>query len=132
MADIAEGRSGRPNGMEADAYAGARGTPRSLDGLEVLSVLHGCSPNPASDEALITFSLGGDERSGDVRSTTLTVYDIRGRVVRTVLNDQLPAGRHEIRWNLREDTGDRVAAGCYVYALTSGSEVLRGKLLVVN
>lgn len=47
----------------------------------------------------------------------LTVYDVSGRRVATVLNARLQAGPHESRWSGRDDRGDAVASGLYFLRL---------------
>jgi len=132
MSDLPDGRGMLPEGHEAVAYDGRGGSPEGRHHEGSASVLHGPLPNPAVTESTIAFTLGDDERWGGGRPTSVTLFDIRGRIVRTLLDDRLPAGRHETRWDLRDERGERVAAGCYLVALSSGEETLRGKLLVVN
>ncbi len=64
-------------------------------------------PNPAHLNT--TFALGLP-RDGRVRAV---IYDTAGRRVATLKDDVLPAGRHELTWNLTADTGDRTAPGVY-------------------
>jgi len=134
MADLPDGRIAAIQTMDPEVYGGRLidGGDDPVDDTELGSVLHGCAPNPAASETRISFTLGDDERWGGERPTTVTVFDVRGRLVRTLMNDRLPAGRHEAFWDLRDDGGRRVAAGCYLFALTAGDETLHGKLLVVN
>ncbi len=134
MADLPYGRAASVESMDPQLYGErqADGAAGPAGDTELRSVLHGCAPNPAAKETRISFTLGDDERWGGQRPTTVTVFDVRGRVVRTLVNTPLPAGRHEVRWDLRGDAGRRVAAGCYLFALSAGDETLHGKLLVVN
>lgn len=134
MSDLPHDRVAAAQMMEPQVYGGrlSDGTGDHSEQGACPSVLHGSAPNPAAHETRISFTLGDDERWGGGRPTTVTVFDVRGRVVRTLVNDRLPAGRHEVRWDLRGDSGQRVAAGCYLFALSAGEETLHGKLLVVN
>ncbi len=134
MADVPDGRFVSADAMDLQVYGGrlSEGTGDPTGEIELRSVLHGCAPNPAVSETRISFTLGDDERWGGELPTTMTVFDVRGRVVRTLIDDRLPAGRHDVRWDLHGDSGCRVAAGCYLFALSAGDETLHGKLLVIN
>ena len=94
--------------------------------------VRGCYPHPMSDFATIAFDVPGQERSPTTVPTSLTIYDAAGRVVRRLLEGRLPPGRHAVAWEGVNDSGERVASGCYLYALGVGDDRLAGKLLVVR
>ncbi|MDP6803656.1 MAG: T9SS type A sorting domain-containing protein [Gemmatimonadota bacterium] len=78
-------------------------------------------PNPANAQTAIAFAV---PRDGKV---DLSVFDVAGRRVKTIISDDLPAGRHEYTL----DTS-RMAAGVYFYKLqTHGKEQTR-KLIIVR
>jgi hypothetical protein len=68
-------------------------------------------PNPITAETLIPFSI---PVSGPTR---VSVYDVGGRLVRTLIDDAQPAGDHAVRWDARDARGRRVAAGMYFVRL---------------
>ena len=49
----------------------------------------------------------------------LTVYDLMGRKIRTLVDREQQAGFKSIRWNATNDIGERVASGIYLYRLTA-------------
>ena len=69
-------------------------------------------PNPFNPETVIPFSLGTSGR------VTVRIYDVRGRLVRTVMDAVKPAGIHAARWNGTTDQGSRSASGIYFYVIT--------------
>ncbi len=77
--------------------------------------LTGNAPNPFNPSTTISFSLA--ER----RETSLVVYDALGRTVRTLANGPLPAGKHTIRWDGRDDTGRMVSSGVYICRMRAGA-----------
>ena len=82
-------------------------------------------PNPFNPRTVIPFSL---PRSGRVE---LAVYDVAGRLVRTLLHDDLPAGGHEAVWRGLDDRGRAVASGSYFARLrTSYGVEVRSVTLV--
>jgi len=70
-------------------------------------------PNPFNPSTTIRFSL---PVGGHVQ---LRVFDVVGRVVATLLDQQLPAGNHSIQWRGRTDSGLEAASGIYFYRLSA-------------
>jgi hypothetical protein len=68
-------------------------------------------PNPFNPSTTITFELPHD---GFV---SIKIYDLTGRLVRTLMNEQKLAGLHAIQWNGTDDVGHKVAAGVYLYQI---------------
>jgi flagellar hook assembly protein FlgD len=50
----------------------------------------------------------------------ITVYDVMGRVVRTLVNMEQNAGFKSIQWNATNNEGQPVSAGLYMYAIQAG------------
>ena len=76
------------------------------------------APNPFNPATTIRFSLA---ESGNAR---LAVYDISGRIVRTLVVGQLSAGEHDVVWDGADAAGRPVASGVYVYRLMTPSGAL--------
>lgn len=84
-------------------------------------------PNPFNPRTWIDFSLSA---SGPA---SLRIYDARGRVVRTLVDDgQLPAGAHHLVWDGCDDAGRSQAAGIYTYVLKTRQGDLRRKLTLIR
>jgi len=84
-------------------------------------------PNPVTGVTRISFELP------DRRAVRLDVFDVAGRLVATLADDTLPAGRHEVRWEGLGTDGRRLPAGLYFYRLgVAGHADLSRKLLIVN
>ena len=63
----------------------------------------------------------------------LTIYNIAGQVVRTLVDDaELDAGYHTIDWDGRNQQGQAVTSGVYLYRLRAGSKTLVSKLLLLQ
>lgn len=105
---------------------------RAPEGDAVETALLGCRPQPAHrGRATIAFRVGDDGRDAE-EHVTLTVFDIRGRAVRRVLDRRLAPGDHSVLWDCRDGSGRTVATGCYLYALEVGRRTLTGKLVIVD
>ena len=64
-------------------------------------------PNPAADRTAIAYSLPAPSR------VTISVVDVAGRRVRSLVEGPRPEGRHEVRWDGRDDAGAAVSPGVY-------------------
>ena len=74
-------------------------------------------PNPFAATTHIVFELPFGE-GGTVR---LSVFDLQGRTVATLMQRPLPPGRHEVVWDGRADDGRPLASGLYLYRLEHGA-----------
>jgi hypothetical protein len=83
-------------------------------------------PNPFNPMTKIGFSI---PRAGRV---SLKIYDIRGRLVKTLVDGQVPAGRHEETWLGDDSRGRPVASGVYLYRLHTEQETKTRKMAVVR
>ncbi|MBM3316831.1 MAG: hypothetical protein FJY75_03165 [Candidatus Eisenbacteria bacterium] len=79
-------------------------------------------PNPFTERATIAFRT---HRDGPV---TLSVYDVAGGLVKTLLSDRRPAGAHHVHWDGSCDRGRRVAGGVYLYRLRCEGGTAGGKI----
>jgi flagellar hook assembly protein FlgD len=62
----------------------------------------------------------------------LTVYDLAGRRVATLLEDDLPAGERLVSWDCRDDTGRAAPSGVYLYRLVCAEGSLTHRLIIVR
>jgi len=88
--------------------------------------LHQNYPNPFNPETWISYELPKD---GFVN---LTIVDLLGRHIRTVVMSHQPAGGYRVRWDGRDETGRIVSSGIYIYRLHSGSNILSRKMTLVR
>lgn len=99
----------------AFAYSNTSAAVEPTD-LPVEFRLHASAPNPFDAGTAIRYDLPADDR------VKLTVYDVTGKVVRTLVD--LPgqeAGSHTALWDGRDAAGARVAPGVYFYRLETGN-----------
>lgn len=84
-------------------------------------------PNPFNPKTLIRYDL---PVGGQVK---LSVYDLKGRRVATLVNAKLPPGSQQVTWNGRDDRGGEVAAGVYLYRLVvNGATAGQRKMVLVK
>jgi hypothetical protein len=85
------------------------------------------SPNPVATTSRFAFGLS--QPGGAV---SLRIYSAAGRLIRTVLDRELPPGHHSAVWDRTDDRGARVASGVYFYRLEGPGLESRGKMVVVK
>ena len=91
----------------------------------VTFALHHAAPNPSVGRTTIGFAL---PHSSGVR---LELFDVNGRLVRTLVGRVFPAGIHRVVWDGRDGSGRSVASGVYLYRLKAeGFEATQRVLLV--
>ena len=73
-------------------------------------------PNPFVDRTDIRFAL---DLPGPAR---IEIFDVSGRLVRTLLDRPMPVGGHAVSWDGRDDAAKPVASGVYFYRLTAGEK----------
>jgi hypothetical protein len=84
-------------------------------------------PSPSNPAATLTFETKG---IGPVR---VRLFDIRGRFVRTILEDpRFDTGIHSIRVDGLDDAGSPLSAGVYFYRIESPQRVERGRLTILK
>ena len=106
---------------------GALTSPRvtvTLPGMR--TALHPNTPNPFNPTTTIAFDLASRTR------VTLRVYDVAGRVVRTLVDGVRDAGAHRAVWDGRDDRGARVASGIYLLRLQAGAVSQTRKMVLMK
>ncbi|MBN1154554.1 Ig-like domain-containing protein [candidate division KSB1 bacterium] len=84
-------------------------------------------PNPFNPETTIRYSLSGlDER------VKLTIYDMLGKEVRTLVNEDQRSGDYKVLWNARDNSNADVASGIYIYELSVGNMVQSKRLVLIR
>jgi hypothetical protein len=86
-------------------------------------------PNPFNPSTTIRYAIPADMASTPVR---LDLYDLRGRLVRTLIDGEQAAGTHAVHWDGRDGRGAAVGSGVYIYRLRAGERVLTRKMSIVR
>jgi hypothetical protein len=89
-------------------------------------------PNPSKVGGPIAISYGVPGNGAPVTRTTIKLYDVRGRLVRSLVDESVPPGRYQATWDGRDAAGARVGAGVYFYELVAGADRLRRKALLIG
>jgi hypothetical protein len=111
---------------EGGVYALGDGPGISSPPLPVQLQLNGSFPNPFSSETMISFAVPS---AGYVN---LRVYDMSGRLVRTLADGDMTAANHSVTWDGRDHNGDLVGAGVYFCRLEAAGQIQTQKMLRVE
>jgi len=83
-------------------------------------------PNPFNPETNISFFL---PKAGNAN---LSVYNVKGQLVRTIANKNLNAGSHTLVWNGKDDNGNNVTSGIYFYRLSHDGQSETMKMMLMK
>ncbi len=118
-----------PDYKEAWHWSKLNGTTDSdennVNNREALSMTN--YPNPFNPETTISFKLPDDKT--DVE---LSVYNIKGQRVKTLVNDSFDSGTHSIIWNGTDSSSKKVGSGLYFYKLTTDNKSIIGKMIMMK
>jgi hypothetical protein len=85
---------------------------------KVRSAISNCYPNPFTSVVSIAYEVAAtDDRE---TRTTIAIYDISGKLIRTLVNEVRPAGDNVVEWDGTDSRGVPVASGVYLASLRVG------------
>jgi flagellar hook assembly protein FlgD len=84
------------------------------------------APNPFNPSTVIGFGLASD------MPVRLAVYSAAGQKVRELVSGRMSAGRHSVAWNGRDDSGQPVSSGVYLYRLEAGGRNETRKMMLMR
>ena len=91
--------------------------------------LHQNYPNPFNPETKIVFEVPAGRL---IHRVTIQVFDLMGRLIRTVINQEVKPGRHEVFWNGKDNLQNDMPSGTYLYRLQSGDFVITKKMVLMR
>ena len=83
------------------------------------------APNPFNPATTIQYSIA------TAGPTAIRIYSVTGAMVRTLVHQFHAPGTYSVRWDGRDDHGDRLASGVYFYKLETASGVTASKKLIM-
>jgi len=83
-------------------------------------------PNPFNPETTINFSV---KENGPV---SVSVYNVKGQLVRNLVNDVRSAGNHSVVWNGKDNNGRDVSSGVYYYKMNAGKYSSTKKMVLMK
>ena len=82
-------------------------------------------PNPFNPATSISYQL---PKSGSVQ---LTIYNLMGQHIRTLVNAYQPTGTYQVKWDGRDESGTHVSSGIYFYQLKAQNDFIETKKMMM-
>ncbi|MBT7311706.1 T9SS type A sorting domain-containing protein [bacterium] len=83
-------------------------------------------PNPFNPSTTLMFSLSDEDH------VRLTIHDVQGRIVRTLINNSRTAGSHQVVWDGRDNRNSAVATGLYFVRVETSIDVQTQKIALIK
>jgi hypothetical protein len=90
------------------------------------TVLHYPAPNPFNPVTTIRFDLV------DRAYVSLRIYDVKGRLIRTLADHEMPGAEHRATWDGTDNRGSQVASGIYFVRLETGRVAQTRKVVLLK
>ena len=83
-------------------------------------------PNPFNPSTTIAFELFKNE------NVKITIHDLNGRTVKTLLNNYMPAGKNQVHLDGKSDDGNRLSSGTYFFRINADGYIKNRKILLLK
>jgi hypothetical protein len=87
-------------------------------------------PNPFNPSTTISFEL--PLTANATHRVSLVIYDVRGKLVREMINSELKTGNHAVVWNGSDKESKEAPSGIYFYRLSSGTWASTKKMILMR
>ena len=88
--------------------------------------LHNAYPNPFNPLTTINYDLPKDS------FVRIGIYDLMGRQIKTLVNENMMAGYRSINWNATNNLSQPVSAGLYIYTIQAGEFMKTKKMVLIK
>ena len=116
------------SGLESESSGSVSAVLSAKDevGLPTEFALKQNYPNPFNPSTQIQYALPNES------SVVISIYDITGRLVRTLVNEFQSPGYRTVTWNATNDMGRPVSAGMYIYSIHAGDFIQNRKMILMK
>jgi len=83
-------------------------------------------PNPFNPTTMIHYDIP------KATQVTIAIYDLTGRAVKTLVNEFKDVGNHSVTWDARDDEGNRMSGGVYLYSIQAGNYQKTQKMVLLK
>jgi hypothetical protein len=84
-------------------------------------------PNPFNPTTVIRYDVPAEGAR-----VSLAIYDVGGRLVRSLLDGNATPGKKSVEWNGKDSRGNTVSTGVYFYRLRAGDKVITKKMVMIK
>ncbi len=83
-------------------------------------------PNPFTGSTTIEYTLG------QTSNVVMEVFNIKGKMVKTLQDESLPAGKYNIQWDGTNDAGQQLPGGIYLYRLKTAEATITRRCVLLR
>ena len=112
-----------PVGIGDDGSPGEIGIPKAF-------ALGQNYPNPFNPSTTIRYTVPEDQSQAE--HVVMKIYNVRGQLITTLVNDDRESGDYVVQWNGRADSGEKVGSGIYIYRISIGGHTAARKMVLVK
>ncbi|HOE91117.1 MAG TPA: choice-of-anchor J domain-containing protein, partial [Candidatus Cloacimonadota bacterium] len=105
--------------------AGSEATGENVPSV-LQTALVGNYPNPFNPTTTISYNLANDSH------VSIDIYNVKGQKVKTLVNDRVTAGTHNVVWNGKDDSGKNVGSGIYFFNMKAGKYTSTRKMILMK
>jgi hypothetical protein len=99
----------------------------SIEAAEGLALLNRAVPNPFTGRMSYAYEIVGGDQPVDIG-----VYNVAGRLVKSLTRSSMPAGRHTATWNGTDEAGARVPGGVYFVRVRLGADTQQHRVIFLG
>ena len=99
---------------------------QNIDNIPLVFSLFQNYPNPFNPNTTLRYDLPEN------RMINITIYDMMGRIVKTLINGSKTAGFKSVQWNGTNDKNEPVSAGLYLYTIQAGDFRQTKKMVILK
>jgi hypothetical protein len=111
----------------ARLFSGATQLPTELGSIESVALLNRAVPNPFTGSMSYAYEITGSDQPVDIG-----VYNVAGRLVKSLVKTSQPAGRHATSWNGMDENGSRAPAGVYFVRVRLGADSQQHRVIFLG
>jgi hypothetical protein len=111
---------------EASSFVSAVLSADEEMGMPVNFALKQNYPNPFNPSTQIQYALPSESK------VLISIYDLTGRKVKTLVNEVQSAGHRSVMWNATNEIGRPVSAGMYIYSIQAGNFIQNRKMVLMK
>jgi len=113
------------DGRDLSEFEKERPTGQTMTEAPKIFVLSQNYPNPFNPQSTVQYALPENSK------VLIKVYNVLGQKIATLVDEQKPAGYHSIRWDGRNEAGEKVSAGIYLCRMQAGEFVKTQKMTLL-
>ncbi len=92
----------------------------------LVTELQGNYPNPFNPSTTIRYSVK------EATPVTIGIYNVKGQLVKTLVNEDKSSGNHSVVWNGRDNNNQAVSSGVYFYKMLAGKYSSTKKMILMK